>query len=157
MGFPSNPPTRDRLQPLGPATGAAGMKLIRHPTGRERDRRSGPCERRRDRGRKRREESEQERGLGQKKDEESSMAWRQSGIHFEIASHPVRPLPYRPLFLLAPSLRKIHPPQTPFSLRALSLSFPAVPALLPPEGSVLASNTDIEQSPFSLKPSSHQE
>lgn len=55
-------------------------------------------------------------------------------------------------------------PPVPLSLSTLLLSFSSsfsaarLLSSLPPEGSsVLVSNTDIEQSPFSLKPSSHQE
>lgn len=81
---------------------------------------------------------------------------------------PRIPTPSLGLFPV-PSLRKSYSPSalgsssrltfslslspSPFPL--LFLSFPIVLSLS--RGSVLASNTDIEQSPFSLKPSSHQE
>lgn len=63
------------------------------------------------------------------------------------------PTPSRGLFP-APSLRKSH---SPYSTHTPPVSLSISLARSLSGDSVLASNTDIEQSPFSLKPSSHQE
>lgn len=120
-----------------------------------------PARRKERRGRERRRRREAVRWIeGGRKGSGTEGVRRRNGIHFEIASHPVRspfstaqPTPSRGLFP-APSLRKSHSPCSTRTVR-LALYLPEARSLS--GDSVLASNTDIEQSPFSLKPSSHQE
>lgn len=166
MGFPSNPPTRDRPKPLvlgeqrgrneadPPHQVARGGTLVQREKSRKEEKRT---KRNAVDGRKTRRVP----GYGGRVESISKL--RATLSDFSPAN----------LFLLTPSLRKIHPPPVPFASSWLaplaSFLFPPpyllsffppgarVLSSLPPEGSVLVSNTDIEQSPFSLKPSSHQE
>lgn len=165
MGFPSNPPTRDRPKPLvlGEQRGRneadpphqVGGTLVQRERRAERNRRE-----RRETGVDGRK-TRRVPGYGGRVESISKL--RATLSDFSPAN----------LFLLTPSLRKIHPPPVPFAPPSLApfTSFLFLPpyllpffppgarvlSSLPPEGSVLVSNTDIEQSPFSLKPSSHQE
>lgn len=78
--------------------GRRGMKLI-HPTevvcalgANRRERMKEEEDERRERRR-----NEEKRGVDRRKTRRVAGVWRQSGIHFEIASHPVRPQPPDPL------------------------------------------------------------